>query len=490
MLIKISAFIVALFAAFAQVTSIPTTGSGPGASYYQTVQDEASDLTQRAKINFTGTGVTCVDNGGASRTDCTIPSGADTAPVVTTTATTVVIPNGAFAFCGNVQHTFGGPSTLTVTSGTGTVWVALNCTQAIPRWDFLHNVTASVTSGSATAQSGITSIATGYVLYATVPVTAGAVGSATMAFGRALGGAGNIIAGSNITATTDAQGRTTIAGTSAYQIVADEGSNLTARTTINFTGAGVTCADNGGSSRTDCTIAGGGGASDSSVTIEDLFLGSENTTSIAYSPFRWLVNGTWGSAEEVSYTVSSINYPWPIVGRTGAVSGNSASIMQGNNFFYRGLRGFTNPSGGQSWEYTAWIYIPTLTSVRIWNGLLTTSSGLNADTPTGRNVVGIRFSTNSGDTAFNLVVCDSVACSTQAAGSAVSANTWYKIKISMSSPTSVGWSVNGTSQTAITTNIPGSSAQFQLGNYVETLTAEERQLIVGGVRLALSGLTR
>jgi hypothetical protein len=45
-----------------------------------------------------------------------------------------------------------------------------------------------------------------------------------------------------------------------YATVQDEGGALTARTVINFTGAGVTCADNAGSTRTDCTIPGGSGA--------------------------------------------------------------------------------------------------------------------------------------------------------------------------------------------------------------------------------------
>lgn len=46
-----------------------------------------------------------------------------------------------------------------------------------------------------------------------------------------------------------------------YQTVQDEGTPLTQRTSINFTGAGVSCADNAGASRTDCTISGGGGGS-------------------------------------------------------------------------------------------------------------------------------------------------------------------------------------------------------------------------------------
>lgn len=46
---------------------------------------------------------------------------------------------------------------------------------------------------------------------------------------------------------------------SGYATVQDEGSGLTQRATVNFTGAGVSCADNAGSSRTDCTITGSGG---------------------------------------------------------------------------------------------------------------------------------------------------------------------------------------------------------------------------------------
>jgi hypothetical protein len=53
-----------------------TIPGGGGATYYQTFQDETSALTQRAAVNFTGAGVTCADNGGTTTTDCTIPGGA------------------------------------------------------------------------------------------------------------------------------------------------------------------------------------------------------------------------------------------------------------------------------------------------------------------------------------------------------------------------------------------------------------------------------
>ena len=49
-------------------------------------------------------------------------------------------------------------------------------------------------------------------------------------------------------------------GGGGYALIQDEGSDLTVRTTLNFTGAGVTCTDNGGNARTDCTVAGGSGS--------------------------------------------------------------------------------------------------------------------------------------------------------------------------------------------------------------------------------------
>ncbi len=53
-------------------SSAPTWGSCSSISAYSTVADEGTGLTQRTTLNFTGGGVSCVDNAGATRTDCTI----------------------------------------------------------------------------------------------------------------------------------------------------------------------------------------------------------------------------------------------------------------------------------------------------------------------------------------------------------------------------------------------------------------------------------
>lgn len=57
-----------------------------------------------------------------------------------------------------------------------------------------------------------------------------------------------------------------------YSTVQDESGALTQRTTINFTGAGVTCADNGGTTVTDCVITGAAGAAYGTIRDEGIAL--------------------------------------------------------------------------------------------------------------------------------------------------------------------------------------------------------------------------
>jgi hypothetical protein len=52
-----------------------------------------------------------------------------------------------------------------------------------------------------------------------------------------------------------------------YNVVQDEGVPLTKRTTIDFTGAGVTCTDTGAKTSCDIPSGGSGGASPLSLTL-------------------------------------------------------------------------------------------------------------------------------------------------------------------------------------------------------------------------------
>ena len=83
------------------------TSAGGG---YATVQDEGSALTARTVVNFIGAGVTCVDNGGATRTDCTIPGGSGSPGG----STGDVQYNNAGAFAGASNVTIGPAGNLTL----------------------------------------------------------------------------------------------------------------------------------------------------------------------------------------------------------------------------------------------------------------------------------------------------------------------------------------------------------------------------------------
>jgi len=52
-----------------------------------------------------------------------------------------------------------------------------------------------------------------------------------------------------------------------YNVVQDEGASLTKRTTIDFTGAGVTCTDTGSKTACDIPSGGSGGASPLSLIL-------------------------------------------------------------------------------------------------------------------------------------------------------------------------------------------------------------------------------
>ncbi len=72
----------------------------------------------------------------------------------------------------------------------------------------------------------------------------------------------------------------TVSGSGGYNIVADEGTALTQQTTLNFTGAGVTCSNDAGNSRTNCNIPASGTAWNKPITF---LLGAKNGSALTDS---------------------------------------------------------------------------------------------------------------------------------------------------------------------------------------------------------------
>lgn len=92
---------------YTAATNAFSCGTSGGASGYTTIQEEGANLTARAILNFIGATITCVDNAGDTRTDCTITAGGSTnsfetwstpdgtAPVADSATDTVTFLQGA-----------------------------------------------------------------------------------------------------------------------------------------------------------------------------------------------------------------------------------------------------------------------------------------------------------------------------------------------------------------------------------------------------------
>jgi hypothetical protein len=61
-------------------------------------------------------------------------------------------------------------------------------------------------------------------------------------------------------------------GGGGYDTIQEEGSSLTQRTTLNFAGSSITCADDAGT-KTTCTITGGSGGLDHPAVMSRVSLG-------------------------------------------------------------------------------------------------------------------------------------------------------------------------------------------------------------------------
>jgi hypothetical protein len=125
----------------------------------------------------------------------------------------------------------------------------------------------------------------------------------------------------------------------AYGLVQDEGSSLARRTTLNFVGAGVSCADSSG--KTECTISGGGMPQSVVTTV-----GDSTTTTIFTSPtdcsgavfalaansryrFEWYIRWqTDATAVGIAFT-ASIPAGATIMGQSYVVASTIANHLQG-----------------------------------------------------------------------------------------------------------------------------------------------------------------
>ena len=120
----------------------------------------------------------------------------------------------------------------------------------------------------------------------------------------------------------------------AYQIVQDEGANLTQRQKLNFTGAGVNCVDNSTDARTDCAITGGGGGG-STHQIDGVALTAQDPINfLDTSEFDW----TNPAAGNLSLALKAASVA------DSKLTSNYSGVGSCTNQFVRGVNGNAAPT--------------------------------------------------------------------------------------------------------------------------------------------------
>lgn len=267
----------------------------------------------------------------------------------------------------------------------------------------------------------------------------------------ALGGApatGDLIPVVDISDTTDAPSGTTkkmtvanlLSSSSGYATVQDEGSGLTQRSTINFTGAGVTASDDG--SKTNVNIPGGGGG----TTSDPLGMIMQHQVSNV-SALRVDI-GTNGTSGETGSSSADNDSDGLFCKWTSATTLNAEA-------------GVSTPGGGAMTQtrcrpifYAKVKPTGTITELRTFVGLTSGTTQLGLDAPL-LHYAGFRFSTVAGDTNWQCVTDNGSGSPTVTnSGVAYTVDALYTLRIDVSDPASIKFYINGSLVATHTTTLP------------------------------------
>lgn len=206
------------------------------------VQDEGvrQGTVRAITVNCTGAGVTCTQSG--STWTLTVAGGGGGGGAPTTATYITQTPDATLTNEQALSALATGIVVNTTATGVLTIYTGATCTNQFVR--------ALSASGAATCAS--------------VSLTSDVTGTLAQGNGGTGAGALNCAAGERLTSNGTVYSCSAVV-TQAYTTVEDEATPLTQRSTVNFTGAGVSCSDSGG--KTVCTISGGGGGGGTSPLI-------------------------------------------------------------------------------------------------------------------------------------------------------------------------------------------------------------------------------
>lgn len=142
-----------------KTNSVQSTGlewnTCSAASTYSTVQDEGTPLTQRSTLNLIGAAVTCVDNAGATKTDCTVAAAPVSATYIVQTADGVLTNEQVLGALGT------GIVINTTTTGVLSIKGTNTCTNQFARSDTASGTWTCATVVLTADVSGILPVANG-----------------------------------------------------------------------------------------------------------------------------------------------------------------------------------------------------------------------------------------------------------------------------------------------------------------------------------------
>ena len=266
-------------------------------------------------------------------------------------------------------------------------------------------------------------------------------------------------------------------GGGGYTTIDDEDTPLTQRTTLNFEGAGVTCADD--TDQTTCTIPGGSAYDVFDWTVLELRDDLVGCTSDAQSGFGHIswrtANYASGNGAGPSCEAGEANHPWTFYITSG-------TTQNGGRALYAENAAVVNMSTNYTWQVEWIVRTETTANKNIRIGLV---DAVNADNPANR--ITWRYEAGT-DTYFTLEACSSSTCSTQASAITPS-DTWHRFKIWGTASGTVKGCIDACgSDFTISTNVP--TANLYAGILFTALTTDNGWLKVDAFAIKRTGLSR
>lgn len=257
--------------------------SGGIQSAYNTIDNAATPLTKRTVLNFTGSGVSCADNGGATRTDCTI--------------------NGTGV--ANFNQAFVNQTSVTITHNLGTTSVLVQCVDggtppnvivpqniAITNTNVVTVTFSAMQTGSCTVNGAAAGTATSVPFSGLTTSTNTTCANCTVGTGAALNRSGSGVIDANQVNSATIPANATLTGTNgSNQIISQTAAVATAFLNL-FTSTlqGLVPASGGGTVnflRADGTFAAPPGSTGGGIVLGIV----SKTTTYTFLPADYAVDG-------------------------------------------------------------------------------------------------------------------------------------------------------------------------------------------------------